>query len=631
MMAELGLFSLILAWCFSMLLVVVPSVGLYLNHSTAMKSIETYTFAQLLFVGLAFGCLSFCFLTDDFTVAYVLKNSSLALPWFYKCCAVWGGHEGSMLLWVLILSVWMMLVVRFSDSLATAFRVRVMVVLGLLSFGFMLFLLATSNPFLRQFTALSTSGRDLNPLLQDVGFLFHPPILYMGYVGFSVAFAFAIAGLWMKQVDAIQWARPWTLAAWCFLTLGITLGSWWAYRELGWGGWWFWDPVENASFMPWLTGTALIHSLMVTAKRQQFQAWTLLLAIMVFSLSLVGTFLVRSGVLTSVHAFAVDPTRGLFILIFLTIVIGGSLLLFLQRASSFANQQSWVFLSRESALLLNNIFLVVAMLTVLLGTMYPLIIDGLGLGKLSVGAPYFNAVFVPLMLPMVVVMGFGVHLSYKSNSWHTLGFTALMLVGCFVVSCSVFYFLDSLLQITVWVAVALALWLIVSTLSLLIVRIKRVGKIGFSFLGMVVAHCGVAVSMLGIAVSTGYGLHLDEKMSPGSVVHFAGFDVRYLQEEATKGSNYHGTRIGFAVGDGRHRINIYPEKRIYDVGSLVMTESAVDASVFRDVYIALGSPLDDDAWSVRLYYKPLVRWIWAGGLMMFLGGFLACFNRRNER
>jgi len=633
MIAEIGLLSLVLALLFATLLAVVPSIGLWRQKPEWIAAARVYVCGQFLFVALAYCSLTYCFLRDDFSVIYVLTNSSVSLPWFYKLCAVWGGHEGSMLLWVAILSLWMLAVNFFSSTLDQAMRSRVLVVLGWLSIGFILFLLTTSNPFARQFQLLTSQGRDLNPLLQDPGFLFHPPMLYMGYVGFSVAFAFAIAALWAGRVEAswAKWTRPWTLAAWCCLTAGITLGSWWAYRELGWGGWWFWDPVENASFMPWLVGTALLHSLAVSEQRQQFKAWTLLLAISAFSLSLVGTFLVRSGVLTSVHAFAVDPQRGLYILLFLLLVIGGSLLLFALRAQTLTRRDQPAPVSRESALLLNNVFLAVVMLTVLMGTVYPLLVDGLGLGKLSVGAPYFNAVFIPLMIPLLLLMGIGVHLRWQRDSFKRIipglrGVAALSLI----VPVVIVFLTAKQMNGSVLLGLILAFWVILSTVKALYLRIKQRGirDLSQAFWGMIVAHVGVAVSVIGIAISSGYGVQDDVKMAPGTSEILAGYHVAFISETALKGPNYHGTRARFIISDQHRKTTIFPEKRIYNVGQMAMTESAIDVTPFRDIYIALGEPLDDKSWSVRLYYKPFVRWIWGGGFLILAGGLLALADRR---
>jgi len=633
MMAEIGTFTLILALLFAILLVVVPTLGLQRNFLAWQASAPYYVVAQAVFVALAYICLSVCFLNDDFSVSYVLSNSSISLPWIYKLCAVWGGHEGSMLLWIVILSAWMLAIACLSKNLDKAFYTRVLIVLGLLSVGFLLFLLSTSNPFLRQFDLLDTTGRDLNPLLQDLGFLFHPPMLYMGYVGFSVAFSLAIATLWLGRVESVwaSWARPWTLAAWCCLTLGITLGSWWAYRELGWGGWWFWDPVENASFMPWLAGTALLHSLVVNEKRGYLKAWTVLLAISAFSLSLIGTFLVRSGVLTSVHAFAVDPARGLYILVFLLVVIGGSLVLFACRAESLKADESPYPVSREGGLLLNNVFLSVAMLTVLLGTIYPLFIDALGFGKLSVGAPYFNTVFVPLMMPVLVLMGLGVNSRWKRDDWTQL---ALSLKYAFLLSLLspvfVFLWMKQPIQPLIFLGLALAAWVILSTLKSLYVRIKHHGLngVGLRFLGMVFAHIGIAVTVLGITVSSGFGTELDLRLAPDETVHWSGYQVLWSDTSEMHGSNYNGTRVCFKLTRGAWNTKICPEKRMYSVSRMVMSEAGIHANLFRDIYAALGEPLEHGAWSLRLSYKPGVRWIWVGGFFIALGGFLSLIHRR---
>ncbi|PJD96897.1 MAG: heme lyase NrfEFG subunit NrfE [Legionella sp.] len=633
MIAEYGVFFLILSLLAACFLAVVPLLGLHTQRQQWVAAAPYYAVLQFVFVALAYLSLTVCFLKNDFSVVYVMNHSSVLLPWFYKLCAVWGGHEGSMLLWVAILSFWMLLVAFLSNSLDVAMRARVLVILGWLSMGFILFLLTTSNPFLRQFEVLKTQGRDLNPLLQDPGFLFHPPMLYMGYVGFSVAFAFAIAALWAGKVESSwsKWTRPWTLAAWCCLTAGITLGSWWAYRELGWGGFWFWDPVENASFMPWLTGTALLHSLAVTEQRQQFKVWTMLLAISAFSLSLIGTFLVRSGVLTSVHAFAVDPERGLFILGFLVVVIGGSLTLFLFRAQTIQTHHHPSPVSRESALLLNNVLLVVMMLTVLMGTVYPLFIDGLGLGKLSVGAPYFNTVFVPFTLVLLFLMGIGIHLKWHkdhgrqvANRLKGIGVLALILPAVFL------FVLAKQQSVMAYWGLVLAFWVLLSTIYALIQRSKARGflHLGQAYWGMVIAHLGVAVAVTGVAVSTQFGIQDDVRMRVNDKATLAGFHIQFVKESALKGANFTGTQAQFAVTKDKKTRFIYPEKRFYTIGQMAMTESAIDVTAFRDIYVALGEPLGEDAWSVRMYYKPLVRWIWGGGFMILAGGILALTDRR---
>ncbi len=634
MIAEIGLFLLLIGLLFSILLVVLPSLGLLYNKREWLAAASLYVRGQFCCVLLSYACLTFSFLTNDFTVMYVMANSSASLPWFYKLCAVWGGHEGSMLLWVTILSLWMLAVSYCSTQLDQEMRTRILVVLGLLSVGFLLFLITTSNPFYRQFGLQQSEGRDLNPLLQDPGFLLHPPMLYMGYVGFSVAFAFAIGALWAGRMEAswTKWTRPWTLLAWCCLTVGITLGSWWAYRELGWGGWWFWDPVENASFMPWLVGTALIHSLIVSEQRQQFKAWTLLLAITSFSLSLIGTFLVRSGVLTSVHAFAVDPQRGLYILCFLILVIGGALLLFAMRGQMLQSAIRVSLLSRESALLLNNLFLTIAMLTVLLGTLYPLLIDGLGLGKLSVGSPYFNTVFIPLMIPVLLFMGLAIHIRWQEDRWRTLVEklkTFFFLSGS--LSFLVLILFAQVIKIQAFLGLMLAFWIILSTLKGIYLRGIRRGamNMGNAFWGMALAHCGVAITTIGIAISSNYGLQEDSKLKPGESVYLGGYLIRFVETFPLLGPNYHGTRTCFAIYQKGKTKFIYPEKRIYEVGQMALSESAIDVTPFRDIYIALGEPLGDNEWSVRLYYKPLIRWIWGGGFLIFLGGVTALLDRRH--
>ena len=579
MIAELGVYALGWALIFALLLACVPTLGFWLHKPKLLEVVDSYVIAQSVCVAVAYSCLSICFLKDDFSVVYVLANSSVALPWFYKLCAVWGGHEGSMLLWIAILTGWMLAVRRTSRHLETAIRVRVLVVLGALSVGFLLFLLMTANPFLRQVVWLNSQGRDLNPLLQDPGFLFHPPVLYMGYVGFAVAFSFAIAALWMGRMESswAKWMRPWTLAAWCCLTLGITLGSWWAYRELGWGGWWFWDPVENASFMPWLVGTALLHTLMVVEKRSQLLPWTLLMAIAAFSLSLVGTFIVRSGVLTSVHAFAVDPLRGSAILLFLGVVIGGSLLLFAWRSQRLPRHEPANLISRESALLLNNVFLMVMMLTVLLGTIYPLLMDGLGLGKLSVGPPYFNTMFVYLATPFLLLMGLGLFVRWQEDKgWALLRSLSWVLIFSAVVPGCLLLRFTNTLQIMTYLGLALACWVLSTTLMVLWKRLNRVPRQSLSgaFLGMVLAHLGIAVTVIGIAISTGYGVENDVSMEPGDHLHLAGFRIHFVAETPIQGPNYHGTRAQIdVIIRCRHeaeRVDPPTARVIYGVGGIFL-------------------------------------------------------------
>lgn len=646
MIAEIGLFSLILALLFAVILVSSSLYSIFSKHKLAHDAASVYVWGLGLFVLTAFGCLTLCFLNNDFTVVYVLSHSSISLPWFYKCCAVWGGHEGSMLLWLLILCGWMAAFSHWSQSIPISLRNRMLVVLGLLSIGLICFILMTSNPFLRQFDLVKTQGNDLNPLLQDIGFLFHPPMLYLGYVGFAVPFAFAIAVLWLGEIDSkwVKWIRPWTLVPWCTLTLGITLGSWWAYRELGWGGFWFWDPVENASFMPWLVGTALIHAWMMVQKRETGIIWSLLLAIVAFSLSLIGTFLVRSGVLTSVHAFAVDPTRGLYILGLLTITIGGSLALFMLRLQKFHTLMptKMAIWSRESLLYLSQIFLFVAMLTVLLGTVYPLLIDGLGLGKLSVGMPYFNMVFIPLMFPVFVLMGIGIHARWYQETGMKLlkDLFVWLIIAIILTGIILFIFIFSMGQgstIILGLSVFIAVWGLLTTIYGFYKHLQRKNfkSVGMGYTGMTIAHLGIFITMMGIAVSTGFGIEEEFKLAPGEVYHTKQYQLDFVREEninfkQDENQNYQGMRGVFNFKTTAGQVRISPEKRVYTVGDRVMTEAAINVSFFRDVYLALGERFEDGTWIVRIYIKPLVRWIWLGGIMMFLGGGLAFLKRSKQ-
>ncbi len=634
MVAELGHLSLILAFCFSMLLMTLPLAGSYFKKETWASSYRSFVLAQFVFVGLAYLSLTYSFISNDFTVLYVASNSSINLPWWYKLCAVWGAHEGSMLLWVSILSLWMMLVTFVKNELDREYLIHVLAVLAFISAGFFLFLLTTSNPFLRLLRHVPVNGQDLNPLLQDPGFLFHPPTLYMGYVGFSVAFAFAISSLIIGRVETkwAKWTRPWSLAAWCFLTLGITLGSSWAYRELGWGGWWFWDPVENASFMPWLSGTALIHSLSVTEKRKHFKAWTILLALTTFSLSLLGTFLVRSGVLTSVHAFAVSPGRGLFMLVFLFVVIGASLLIYALRANAVRKKADFSVLSRETLLMLNNVFLAVTMLTVLLGTLYPLVIDALGLGKLSVGSPYFNQMFVYLMTPFLFILGLG-----PLSQWKKMP-TSLLLERVKTVLLAAVGFgvalpLILMGSLTPWCAIGviLGLWCILATLYDVFRHYQTKGQLltTRAYWGMVSAHLGVGVVTLGITLSSSYGIEDDVRAYPGKAFKLGAYTLKMTETQDVVGPNYKAVEAHFNLYQNGQQVSVLkPQKRIYDVGRQVKGDSAIDIGLFRDIYVAMGNPLEGQAWSVRLYYKPFVRWIWAGGFMILIGGFLALSDKR---
>lgn len=639
MTAELGHFALILALILAIVQTVVPMVGSFRNEARWMAIAQPAAHGQALFLLIAFLALAQAFLTDDFSVQYVAENSNSALPTLYKFSAVWGAHEGSLLLWSVILGLWGVAVSIFSRRLPLVLLARVLSVMGLIGIGFLLFMLFTSNPFARLLPA-PFDGADLNPLLQDPGLAIHPPMLYMGYVGFSVAFSFAIAALIGGQLDATwaRWSRPWTTVAWAFLSVGIALGSWWAYYELGWGGWWFWDPVENASFMPWLVGTALMHSLAVTEKRGAFKRWTVLLAILAFSLSLLGTFLVRSGVLTSVHAFATDPARGVFILAFLAVIIGGSLALYAWRAPGIASGGGFSFLSRETFLLGNNIFLVIAAATILLGTLYPLAIDALGLGKLSVGPPYFNSVFVPLMVPLMILLGVGPLLNWKrTEPWVVLR-RLRWAFGVSVLSACLLWVLPLTGPGSVAVALGtgLSVWIVWTTLTSLYQRARGRGDMLRGLLsqprshyGMVLAHVGMAMTVVGVTWVSNYGLERDLRMAPNDTFTLAGYTFQLLGVTEHEGPNYVAARgLVRVTQDGREVVLLRPEKRTYQVQTQPMTEAAIDARSTRDLYVSLGEPLVDGAWSVRLYYKPFIRWIWFGALLMAIGGGLAASDRR---
>jgi cytochrome c-type biogenesis protein CcmF len=590
---------------------------------------------QFVLVALSFACLAYAFLNNDFSVKYVANHSNSLLPKPYQFAAVWGGHEGSLLLWMLMLTGWAAAVALFSQTLPLVMVARVLGVMGLITVGFMLFILFTSNPFDRLFP-VPADGRDLNPLLQDPGLVIHPPMLYMGYVGMSVAFAFAIAALLSGRLDAAwaRWSRPWTVIAWAFLTLGIGLGSWWAYYELGWGGWWFWDPVENASLMPWLVGTALIHSLMVTEKRGSFKAWTVLLAIAAFSLSLLGTFLVRSGVLTSVHAFATDPTRGVFILIFLAIVVGASLTLFAWRAPQVTLGGSMGVVSRESFMLLNSVLLVVATGAVLLGTLYPLVIDALNMGKLSVGPPYFNLVFAPLMVPLLFILVPGTiarwreaHVSEMFQELRWVGAASLLLaIGL--------PFVWGPWSIGTALGVFLGMWVALGSLHNMVNRLRKPGRIGGSFWGQHLAHFGLAVVVLGITGVKSYEVERDVRMGLGQTVTIEPYTFRLVDMVDVNGPNYKATQAHVEVVKNDKVIHVlYPEKRRYFSTAMPMTEAAIRSNFFGDLYVSLGDPIagDTPSWSMRVYHKPFVPWLWVGVLLMVTGGMVAALDRRYRR
>lgn len=633
MIPEIGHFALVLALVLAIVQSTLPLAGAHMGIASWVAIAKPVARLQLGFLAVSFGCLTWSFLQNDFSVLYVASNSNTLLPDMYKFSAVWGAHEGSLLLWALTLSAWTTAVTLFGRSIPDVMMARVLGILGLLSVGFLMFMLFTSNPFERLMPP-APEGNDLNPLLQDFGLIIHPPMLYMGYVGFAVPFAFALAAMLGGRLDAAwaRWSRPWTQIAWVSLTLGIGLGSWWAYYELGWGGWWFWDPVENASFMPWLAGTALMHSLAVTEKRGAFKAWTVLLAITTFSLSLLGMFLVRSGVLTSVHAFATDPARGLFILIFLVAVIGGSLALYAARASRVRSYVRFDLVSRETALLLNNVILVVVCASVLLGTLYPLLLDALNMGKISVGPPYFNSVFIPLTAPLVVLMGIGAMTRWKRDSigniWPKI---RVSLVASLVFG--ILYPIVVMQQFS-WQAafgMVLAFWVFFTTLKVTKeqARGRGLGGLSLSHWGMVFGHTGIAAFIVGVTLTSIYSTEKDLRLDVGQSYEMGGYDFNFKGAVHLQGPNYEGDRGEVVITRNGEPVTVlYPEKRNY-LSGMPMTEAGIDASLSRDLFVALGEPLGSEgAWSLRLYHKPYVRWIWLGALIMSFGGILSAFDKR---
>lgn len=639
MIPEIGLFLLCLALGISCLLALFPNWGAMRQDARMMALAKPLSVAMFAAILGAFLILVYAFVVNDFTVLYVVSNSNTLLPMWYRVAATWGGHEGSLLLWVLLMSGWTCAVAALSRNIPLEASSRVLAVMGMISFCFLAFILLTSNPFVRTLPDFPIEGRDLNPMLQDIGLIFHPPMLYMGYVGFSVAFAFAIASLMTGRLDSAwaRWSRPWTLAAWSFLTVGIVLGSAWAYYELGWGGWWFWDPVENASLMPWLAGTALIHSLSVTEKRGSFKSWTVLLAILAFSLCLLGTFLVRSGVLISVHSFASDPTRGMFILALLVITIGGSLLLFAIKGSKVRSRVRHELWSRESLLLGNNVLLIAAMLVVLLGTLLPLIHKLLGLGSISIGEPFFNSLFIALMIPFSLLLGIGPLVRWRRDEFHKLRKWLLIAAVVSIVLAILLPWLmqDRIKAMTV-VGLLMSLWAFVLTVMEVVERAtdrypfwRGLTCLGRSHWGMVAGHVGLVVTVIGIAFSQNYSIERDVRMKPGDSVdihqyHFVFRDVRDIT-----GPNYFGGEGVIEVSqNGRHVSTLRAEKRIYSSSRMEMTEAAIDGGLVRDLYAALGEELADGSWAVRLYYKPFVRWIWFGGMLMAFGGVLCILDPR---
>jgi cytochrome c-type biogenesis protein CcmF len=641
MVPELGHFALVVALALAIAQAALSFTGAATGRMALMAASRPIAIGHFLFVAGAFAALAYAFVTSDFSVLNVVEHSNSRLPAHYRFAATWGSHEGSMLLWMLMLAGWTCAVALFSRHLPERLVARVLGVMGLVSVGFLLFILLTSNPFERLIPA-ADEGRDLNPLLQDPGMVVHPPMLYMGYVGFSVAFAFAIAALLEGRLDAAwaRWSRPWTTAAWCFLTIGIMMGSAWAYYELGWGGWWFWDPVENASFMPWLAGTALIHSLAVTEKRGAFRSWTVLLAIVAFSLSLVGTFLVRSGVLTSVHAFATDPRRGIFILLFLALAIGGSLALFAWRAPRVGLGGAFAPVSRESMLLANNVLLGVALSAVLLGTLYPLFLDALNLGKISVGPPYFDAVFFPLMAPAIFLMAIGPVASWKHAElpglWVRLRWAfAVAAIAALILPLALGRW-SPLIAFGMW----LGLWVVTSAAAQFVQRLRTAPQAtlgaklraqSLSWYGMTLAHLGVAVFIFGVTIVKGYETERDLRMAPGQHVVIGGYDFEFKGTKEVPGPNYTAIEGTFDVrrpGIASVIRTLHPQKRTYPVSGQTMTEAAIDTGLTRDLYVSLGEPVEGNAWGVRVYHKPFVDWIWGGCVLMALGGFTALADRR---
>ncbi|NBT92110.1 MAG: heme lyase CcmF/NrfE family subunit [Betaproteobacteria bacterium] len=644
MIPEIGHFSLWLALGIALVMGAVPLAGAQIGRADWMALARPLAYAMFFCVALAFGCLVSAFVNHDFSVAYVVSNSNTALPLQYRVAGVWGGHEGSLLLWVLMLALWTVAVALFSRHLPLPVAARILAVMGLVAVGFLLFMLLTSNPFDRLFPA-ALQGRDLNPLLQDPGMVIHPPMLYMGYVGFSVAFAFAIAALIGGNLDVqwARWTRPWTTVAWMFLTIGIALGSSWAYYELGWGGWWFWDPVENASLMPWLLGTALIHSLAVTEKRNSFKSWTVLLAILAFSFSLLGTFLVRSGVLSSVHAFATDPTRGQFILAFLAVVVGGSFALYAWRAPDVGIGKRFGLWSKESSLLANNVLLLVAALAVMLGTLYPLVLDAMGLGKISVGPPYFDAVFVWLMAPAVFLMGIGPLARWKDAQLPALALRLRWAAGVAVLAALLTGWLAGEVRPVSTLGLVMAFWIMGSVATDLWGRVHphgpdwahagaRLRQLPRALAGMMLAHLGIAVFCIGVVMVKTYEIESDVKMAVGDTTTVRGYTFRFDGIKELQGPNYVAAQGQMHVSKDGHLVaELRPEKRIYRVQQNPMTEAAIDSGLTRDLYVSLGEAVDGGAWIVRVYVKPFIDWIWGGCLLMALGGLLAISDRRYRR
>lgn len=639
MIAELGNYALALSLAISVLLSIFPLWGAEKGNVQMMALARPMTYGLFVSLTVSFVALFYLFLTNDFSVQYVVNNSNTNLPLQYRLSAVWGSHEGSLLLWIWLLTLWSAAVAFLSKQLPQEAVARVLAIMGIITIGFLLFVMFTSNPFDRTFPDFPVEGRELNPLLQDIGLIFHPPLLYMGYVGFSVAFAFAIASLMTGKLDTAwaRWSRPWTMAAWVFLTLGIVLGSWWAYYELGWGGWWFWDPVENASLMPWLAGTALLHSLAVTEKRGSFKAWTVLLAILAFSLCLLGTFLVRSGILVSVHAFASDPTRGLYILAYLIIVIGGSLALYAYKGNLIRTRNNAERYSRETMLLINNILLMTALSVVFLGTLLPLVHKQLGLGTISIGSPFFDQMFLLIMIPLSLLLGVGPLVKWRRDQFCAIRLPVIislviMLITGFVLP----YFLQDRITVSAVLGVMMAMFILLLALYELQQRATHkhsfwigITKLSRSHWGMVLAHLGVAMTIWGIAFSQNYSIERDVRMNVGDTVKIADYEFTFQGISDVNGVNYLGGKAQIDISrNGKFETTLFAEKRFYTVSKMTMTEAAIDWGLSRDLYVALGESLNDGSWALRLYYKPFIRWIWLGGIFMAFGGLLCIFDRR---
>ena len=649
LITELGYFALISALVIAILQVILPAVGVFKHQPAWQRLAGSFAIAQFLATGTSFLCLMYGFYANDFTLIYVANQSNSLLPWYYRLSATWGGHEGSLLLWVTILATWGAAVAVFSRSLPLAMRARVLVIIAFVQMMMLSMVIFVSSPFNRSLPSIPVDGKDLNPLLQDPGLIFHPPMLYMGYVGAVVPFAFAMAALWAGRLDAVwtRWSRPWTLAAWCCLTLGIVFGSMWAYNELGWGGWWFWDPVENASFMPWLGGVALLHSLAVTEKRGVFKAWTIMLAIFTFALSLLGTFLVRSGVITSVHSFAADPTRGLFILVILGVVIGGGLAMFAWRGWRLTQESHYQLKSRETLLVINNIIILVATIVVVIGTLYPMLADALKLGQVSVGAPYFNALFVPLTWLLLLFLAIGPVSRWKKDTRPLLGTGLAILASCFVLAGVLSYFLVSSININIFMSAALCLWVLVWMVIDIKDKTRNARSFGaglkrlhMGYWGMQLAHLGILLSVMGIAITTSLSIEKDIAMQKNQSVEVQGYQFTMDELKKIRGANFDATQAVVSVRKNNQVVaTLYPEKRHYVVSQMPMTEASIQYNPLRDIYMAMGEPIlgvnqsEDDAtkWAVRIYIKPGVRWVWWGGFVLALGAILSMFDKRYRK